>query len=311
MRGGSIVSTITGAFGPSLRETRLTALLGYLAALDPEPFLRLFGFRGVAQQVSLELRHEEGRSDILIETSHGLGVIEAKVDATDPLQQSRRYPSRWTALLTHHVPRTEKIRTTKYVNWEQLAGVLEQLTRSSSPRERILSADLLEYLREHRMVKNRESVEIYAREINEPVTLALFLHAQLYGCIYQPGSPIAEALYFAPHFGRRVAKGHPGVAIGISYVARLEYVGRATTWREFQDLVIEQRGRTWWNQHQNDLKALHHKWSWSADQRTFLFLGQPRLVFNPPVRKERLQKGRGWLSKRFFSFDDLFAAWIQ
>jgi len=33
MRGGEIVSTLTGAFGQSLRETRLTALLGYLIAL--------------------------------------------------------------------------------------------------------------------------------------------------------------------------------------------------------------------------------------------------------------------------------------
>jgi len=38
MRGGNVVSTITGAFGESLRETRLTALLRYLAALAPEPF---------------------------------------------------------------------------------------------------------------------------------------------------------------------------------------------------------------------------------------------------------------------------------
>ncbi len=37
-RGGNVVSTITGAFGQSLRETRLTALLGYLIALAPERF---------------------------------------------------------------------------------------------------------------------------------------------------------------------------------------------------------------------------------------------------------------------------------
>ena len=286
MRGGNIVSTITGAFGQTLRETRLTALLGYLAALDPEPFLELFGFLGIAQQVSLEMRHEDGRSDILIETSHGLGVIEAKVDATDPLKQTRKYPCRWRALLTHRVPRTEALRATRYVSWEDLAGLLMQLTRSNSPRERILSADLLEYLREHRMVKNRKSVEIYAREINEPVTRALFLRAQVYGCRYQPGSPIAEALYFAPHFGRRIAKGHPGVAIGISYVARIEPVGRATTWREFQDLMLENRGRTWWKQCQDELKALRRRWRWGTEQRTFLLLGEPRRLSTRPCAKK-------------------------
>jgi len=40
-----------------------------------------------------------------------------------------------------------------------------------------------------------------------------------------------------------------------------------------------------------------------------LLLGAPRLVFNPPVKKGNLQKGTGWLSRRFFSFDELFAAW--
>jgi hypothetical protein len=41
MRGGNLVSTLTGAFGQSLQETRLTALLGYLIALNPSPFLDL------------------------------------------------------------------------------------------------------------------------------------------------------------------------------------------------------------------------------------------------------------------------------
>jgi len=82
MRGGSIVSTITGAFGPSLRETRLTALLGYLAALDPEPFLRLFGFRGVANRSALSCGMKRvGRH--LDRNQPRSRVIEAKVDATD------------------------------------------------------------------------------------------------------------------------------------------------------------------------------------------------------------------------------------
>ncbi len=309
MRGGNIVSTITGAFGQSLRETRLTALLGYLVALAPEPFLDLFGFRGVAQGVNLEMRHEDGRSDILIETTLGIGVIEAKVDAIDPMEQSRAYPSRWTALLTHHVPTHPFIGNTRYVSWEQLAALLKQQNRSKVPPMRILSADLLAYLEEHRMVTKRESIEIYAREINEPVTLDLFRKAQLYGCAYQSGSRIAEALYFAPHFGRRIANSHPGVGVGISYVARIESVGRATTWRELRDLLLEGRGRVWWKRHKDELQALRRAWSWHSAPRTFLLLGEPRLVFNPPVRKERLQKGRGWLSKRFFSFDELFGAW--
>jgi len=174
MRGGCVVSTLTGAFGPSLRETRLTALLGYLIALDPTPFQKLFEFDGMAQRVSLETRHEDGRSDVLIETNRGVGIIEAKVDASDPLEQSRRYPARWVALLTHRVALKRAIGKIRYVRWQQLADLLEKLSRAHSPRTRILSADLLSYLKEHNMTKKRESVEIYAREINEPITLELF-----------------------------------------------------------------------------------------------------------------------------------------
>jgi hypothetical protein len=309
MRGGDVVSTLTGAFGQSLRETRVTAILGYLIARNPKPFLSLFGFAGMPQRVSLELRHDRGRSDILVETSLGTGVIEAKVDATDPLKQSYRYPARWVALLTHRVPPQRNGRE-RYVSWHELAKLLEAMTRSGSPEFRVLGRDLLGYMQVHRMTRNRNSVEIYAREINEPVTLELFLKARLYGCNYQAGSRLAEALYFAPHFGASITNEHPGINTGISYVARIETVGNATTWNDFRELMRSERGGTWWNRHQIVLKNLRQRWSWNKGQhRSFLLLDEPRLVFNPPIRKEKLQKGKGWLSRRFFAFDELFEAW--
>ena len=311
-RGRRLVSTLTGAFGQSLRETRLTALLGYLIAAEPTAFLSLFGFEGEAQSVSLETRHEDGRSDILVETSRGKGVIEAKVNAADPYEQSRRYrgDARWVALLTHRVSDRKADRYTRYVSWQQLAEKLSTLSRSSSARLRVLSADLLAYLEEHRMTKHRESVEIYAREINEPITLKLFLKARLYGCKYEAGSRLGEALYFAPHFGQLIARNHPGVGVGISYITRIISVGNSTTWQTFKDLLSEERGAVWLKQHQAVLKELRSEWSWNKSTlRSILILDTPRLVFNPPVHKENLQKGKGWLSKRFLSFDELFAAW--
>ncbi len=311
MRGGDLVSTLTGAFGQSLKETRLTAVLGYLIALHPKPFLDLFGFDGLPQRVSLETQHEHGRSDILVETSQGTGVIEVKVDATDPLEQSRRYPARWIALLTHRVPRKTTIGRARYVRWQQLAELLQELGRAGRiTRLRLLSEDLLSYMEGHHMTQNRTSIEIYAREINEPMTLGLFLKGQLYGCKYEAGSRLAEALYFAPHFGQRIAKEYPGISTGISYIGRIDLVGHATTWPEFRDLVIEHRGKAWWNRHRSLLQDLRRKWSWNKEaQRSLLLLGPPRLVFNPAVRKEGLQAGKGWLSKRFFSFDELYDAW--
>ena len=88
LRSGSVVSSFAGAFGNALRETRLTAMLGYLVALQPERFCNNFAFHGRPLSVSLEARHATDRSDIWVETAVGCGVVEAKVNATDPFRQA-------------------------------------------------------------------------------------------------------------------------------------------------------------------------------------------------------------------------------
>lgn len=309
LRGGAIVTNLLGALGQSLKETRLTAFLGYLLAMRPEPLMPLLGFTGHILSVKLETRHDEGRSDILVETSWGLGVIEAKVDTTDASAQSLRYPARWRVLLTL-LPGVKRKAVTRQVHWQQLADWLDETAQTGSPAYRFLVAQFIAHLEEHHMVKISESLEIYAREINEPVTLSLFIQGHIYGCLYEKRNKVARAQYFAPHFGASIAHHQPGIFTGVSYVARVEHVFLATTWKEFSEGVCEYRGKQWWNSHSRLLEDLHREWTWTkGTQRSFLLLGEPRLVFNPPVRKERLQKGKGWLSRRFFSFDDLFAAW--
>src|ERR1700685_215736 len=108
LRGGSVVSSLAGAFGSALRETRLTAMLGYLIALEPRLFCDLFGFRGTPLSVSLETRHESDRSDILVKTASGLGVIEAKITGKNPASQAQKYPAKWRVLLTELVASGEQ-----------------------------------------------------------------------------------------------------------------------------------------------------------------------------------------------------------
>lgn len=306
MRGAMVVSTLTGALGQAIREPRITALLGYLMALQPGPFLRLLGFHGTAQQVSLETRHAEGRSDIRVQTNRGVGIVEAKLDASDPHRQSLRYPGRWAALLCHRP--SKRAGRAMYVHWNDLAKVLRSLARGQSPRTRLLSADLLEYLEDNNVIKTRDSIEIYAREINEPITLELFLSARVYGCDYKANSRLAEALYFAPHFGQSIEAQHPGITRGISYIAKVESIEYAETWGELTTLLVAKRGKPWWRRHAKVLGELHRDWSW-PEPRHYLLLGEPQLAFNPPVKKEKVQRGSGWLSKQFLTFDELFRAW--
>ncbi len=309
LRGGAVVSSLASAFGSGLRETRLTALLGYLIALEPKGFVSLLGFSGQPLSVALETRHALDRSDILVRTTDGVGIIEAKVGNHDPFDQALKYPAKWRTLITEHLPKSaERSRPNcRYFRWRDLLPLLRQLLKSSNLRVRVLSEDLQLYLKEHRMIPQPESVEVYAREINEEKTLALFLHGQMYGCTYEASSRLPEALYFAPHFGQEIAANHPGVHVGISYLARIEDIAVVETFDDLLKSVREIRGASWLNRNEQ-LIAPVRQWDWPK-QHTFVFLGVPRLVFNPSIKKEKLQAGKGWLSKRVFSFDTLFQAW--
>ena len=39
-----------------------------------------------------------------------------------------------------------------------------------------------------------------------------------------------------------------------------------------------------------------------------LLLNKPRLVFNPPINKDNLQEGKGFLSKHYYTFEQFFEA---
>lgn len=310
LRGGSVVSSLASAFGSGLRETRLTAMLGYLVALQPQIFCELFQFSGRPLTVALETRHALDRSDVLVSTTDGVGIVEAKIGSHDPFAQATKYPATWRILLTEHRPtRSERSRAgCQYLRWRDLLPILDDLSRSNLPNVRFLSGDLKRYLEEHHMIPKSESIEVYAREINEEKTLALFLHARMYGCKYEASSRLPEALYFAPHFGQSIAANHPGVHVGISYLAQIEEVVVVESYQELCDAAVEIRGKNWYRKHEVLIKPVA-SWEWIVCRQSFLFLGQPRLVFNPSVKKEKLQAGKGWLSKRIFTFDELFQGW--
>ena len=80
------------------------------------------------------------------------------------------------------------------------------------------------------------------------------------------------------------------------------------SWKELLKAVRTVRGGRWLNSNRGLLSFMRKEWN-KVQKRSLLFLVSPRLAFNPPVKKETLQKGSGWLSKRFLSFDELFSAW--
>ncbi len=242
----------------------------------------------------------------------GTGIIEAKVDTTDPFKQSMRYKANWKVLLTQYLP-TEKQRRLKnitYLQWKHIVKILKNCTKNKDYRVKFVSNDLLHYLKEHRMIKDKESIEIYAREINSKETIDLFLRGRMYGCSYEKSSKLAEALYFAPHFGQHIASLLPGIKTGISYIAQIEDIVVVESWKDLEESILAIRKKIWLNSHWKLIKSIQKDWNLSQKNRgSFIFLGEPRLVFNPAVKKDDLQKGKGWLSKKYLTFESLFKAW--
>lgn len=310
-RAGGVVSTLASAFGGGLRETRLTALLGYVVALAPDKFCRVFGIPGHPIQVSLEGTQEDGRTDIAIATTAGTAIIEAKRDARDPSVQALKYRADWRILLTSYQPPPSRPRKRlRFVHWTTVAETLRNVALTPAQPLRFLALDLLRHMEEHAMIRRPDGIEVYAREINDLPTLRLFLEGHLYGCTYESSSDLPHAQYFAPHFGEKVAAQHDLVSHGVSYVARIERVDVFDSWPGFCQLLKGVRGSPWMRKKRDVLDGLHRHWSWKrGDKRSLVVLSQPRLAFHPPIEKRYLQRGKGWLSRRTFSFDDLFVAW--
>lgn len=311
MRGQVPVTSFLGSLGGTLRETRVTAMIGYLIAHDPVRWGRYLKTSKPISSVQIEADYEKDRADIVVDTTDERIVIEAKVTWTDPKAQVAKYPASRTVMLTNYAPSSAfASKRLRYLSWESLAIFLNTLS-TSKPHVRHLAKELIGYMREHQLIRSKDTVEIYAREINDRLTTNTFLKARIYGCwLEKGGGTISRAMYFAPHFGQWIAKEHPGIFSGISYVAKIEAVEVTDTWESFLAAARKWRGAWWLKKHRDLMKEFRQGWTWnSKTQRNIAFLGTPRLVFNPPINKNLLQKGHGWLSRRTFTFDELFNAW--
>jgi hypothetical protein len=318
LRGGFVVSSLTGAFGKKVRETRLTAILGYLMALEPKPFLEKFGFEGTASSISLEskeenTRNEENiRSDIRVKTTKGIGIIEAKLGWQNPYKQLIKYKADWRVALTQYRPsEQEKKRKVLYICWEDIGKMLIKFSKSklSKWETKFISRDILEYLESNNMIKSQETTEIYTRDFNEPSSLNLFLKARLFSENYKKNSQLYKALYFAPNFCEKICNDPQDC--GISYIAKIKgAVELVDSWGQFVSAVKYRHGEGWLKRNKSLISHMRNRQYWEKKKRCLLFLGKPRLVFYPPVKKSKVTgRKKGKDNKRFLSFDELFSAW--
>lgn len=316
-RGNELVGDLLSAFGDKLKETRLTAALGYLLAGNPEFLPSKLGLRfSTIRSIGIEQRKKDDRTDIQIETDRNLVVIEAKISAQDPGIQTKRYLQTFKvrglktigiALVPFGTALTWE-GNLGYLPWNVLVQWLsEKSFKNHLPvAQKFLLGEFMSYVNRHGLVRAKAPKEIYAREINDEESLNLLLKHQLYQCLFQKKSQLDGANYFAPHFGFSIQKLHSGIRQGISYVAKIHAVEVIRNREEYQDAVVRFHGKTYFKKFKSEI--MYPVERRGNVMRSLIFVEEARLVFNPPIEKMYLQKGKGFLSKRAYSFDELFKA---
>lgn len=155
-----------------------------------------------------------------------------------------------------------------------------------------------------------EVVEIYSRDVAEYDAVKMFFDLQLYVCKTLQTPKPRKAQYFAPYFAQKVRNSFPTIQEGFTYIAVIKETTLIDSWKAFKAECHKRKdnGQEWMDTHTTTLNELENAWSWDVDH-TLFFLGEPRLVFNPPILKRTFGGGSGQLAKHYFSFDNLYEAW--
>lgn len=318
-----------------LRETRLTAVLGFLVARFPVEFGEVLGFQpSPLDQVSVEETDEGDRYDVLVRHRGGLHLIEGKLGATQRLDQllryirSKRRKHRAKPSLTvvddgsessqsrqrAFDPIRKQVCRLRFVTWADVAKVCQSILRRKRCflQDRVgavIAQEFLLHLQDHHMTQERND-EIYLRDVGTQDSVELFFRHQIYKCQASFHNSARHNRYFAPYFTRQMADAIRQtnlvpVGEGISFVSRVESV-RVIDTRDVQTYLKEQKHPD--PQAAGQLIRKNHK----DKQVLLMLLGPPRLMFTSPVTKTKLKRlggfGVGAMGSRSITLDRLLEA---
>jgi hypothetical protein len=334
--GGEVVSYLS-ALG-RVRETRLTATVGYLAARFPAEFGPLLGFRpGSAAEIAVEETDEGDRYDVLIRNSGPALVIEGKLGMRQETTQLLRYIRRLRhqtgqrpaltvvdegSALRHSFQEDfqglrRQVSRLGFTTWTEVARTCRRIAsrRSNARRDPVgtaIAGELATHLQENNMTHEARP-EIYLRDVSTTDSVQLYFRHCIYKC--QPSflNSARGNLYFAPYFTQRTAEALREanlvpVGEGISFVSRVLSVQVIPT-RDSLRYLKEQR-------HPHPAEAAKLIRSKHRMREVLIMrLGEPRLMFVSPITKAKLSRldlekrfTAGTMGSRICTFDDLLAA---
>ena len=319
----------------SLRETRLTATLGFLVSRFPEELGSVLGLQfGPSDEIAIEETDGGDRYDVLIRTSGEEHIIEGKVGPYQSVEQLVRYIARrrkngsgkpaltivddGSEFSQSKLRGFEKIRKgvrkLHFVTWSQVAKTCQAIAvkrknLARDPLGTIIAQDLSNHLKENNMTTELHP-EIYLRDISDVPSVELYFRHQIYKCQSKFYNSARKNLYFAPYFTQKTASEVSGVNLvpvgeGISFISRVESV-HVVDKADVLPFLKERKHPT-----AKEAADTIRKSAMEKDVLVML-LGKPRLLFVSPVTKQKLQRlggfGIGAMGSRSCTLDDLLKA---
>ena len=331
-RGNEDVGSFLSVLG-TLRETRLTAVLGYLVSRFPGEFGPLLGYRHLpADEVSVEEFDNGDRYDVLIRQSGECHIIEGKVGSTQNVNQLLRYicsrrrtrkPSLTVVDEGSEFRQAQqrafqqvrrRVKQLRFVTWTEVAAVCLAIAKkrrnfTTDPTVAVIANELASHLKENQMT-TEPLPEIYLRDVSDINSVQLYFRHHIYKCQTKFYNSARRNLYFAPYFTHRMAEKISAdnlvpVGEGISFVSRVEKVQVIET-REVQ-AYLKSDGHPKPKEAAEIIRKNHRE-----REVLLMTLGEPRLMFVSPVTKAKLRNiipfGVGAMGSRSCTFDNLLAA---
>lgn len=312
-----------------LRETRLTAVLGYLIAKAPNTFGPLFLNRRISiKEVRIEESADSRRFDLVIWTPRKLVVVEAKIGYMQAPSQVRRYirglikTERAKQIVLYLLDKgAEKLQTEiKRIQrefpgckvlpktWTDVARAIETGCRSKKlqkahPEVIVIGQELIKHLKENQMVGS-QAKEVYIRQLSGD-SLMLFFKYHLYKCQAKFAKSALQHLYFAPLFTAKAPKDFASQSMlpiekGLSYIARI-LEGQVVK----RDQLAEYLKSTG---HPNPKEAAEEvKRQTKRREMLVLVLGEPFQLFQTPISSRKLGV-KGMLAQKTATLEELLIA---
>lgn len=309
------VSNLLSALG-QLKETNLSAVLGYLFYLNPSLSEKVFKIKDPIEKVYIESqsKEKENRYDIVLESFKRQYYIEIKIDEHSPDQLHRYLKSSKDLFIVGQKLGTHKVHSSlreRFVDWSALVELLLKSKTTGKKANYFYNAlvdEFILHLKENNMVKGSLK-DVYLRDLSGDSVewyfnrCVFFTQAKFYD-----GSK--NARYFAPYLTASNKKGDRStvfrsLGVGISFVSKIEDRSIGTP-RELRAMMLAKK----WNKKEIDSVFAIQKWKDNTRTKfAIFFLDNPMRLFQRPVTKEDLWGVAGGAMPSFsVDFGDLVAA---